>query len=158
MMKIKSSRARRPIIADVLMIITAMVMAVLVFVLAYQLLWSVTEIPHVNLMIEDAKAGSSDITIVHMGKSRIENAFAPDSSSHGYFLDGTTFKNLEVRINGTVYEGRASLNRGAISKPDFAAGDELELELGSDWVLHSGDSISVVYTPTGDTLQRVTVI
>jgi len=90
MMKIKSGRGGRPIIADVLMIITAMIMAVLVFVLA--------------------------------------------------FFGRYEFKNLEVRINGVVYEGWASLNRGAISKQDFAAGDELELGFGTDWILRPGDS------------------
>ena len=54
------------------------------------------------------------------------------------------------------FEGWESLNSGEVAKPDFEGGDELELGLGPRR-LHYGDSITVLYTPTGDILQRVKV-
>ena len=107
----------------------------------------------VSMLIEDAEVGASNITIVHLGRDVIIDAFAP-SSPPSYFVDAAIFENIEVRINGSVYEGWASLNRGEIAKSDFEVGDELELGLasGSGWTLSTGDKITVVYVPGGQVL------
>jgi len=149
-------KAVSSVIGELLMIVVVVVVAALVIAFAYDLVWSATEVSPVNIVIEDAKPGSSNVTIVHMGGNKIGNAFAP---SYDYKVNASIFENMEVRINGAIYEGWASLNGGAISKSDFAGGDELELGLGSgsDWSLHSGDSITVVYTPTGEILLRLKV-
>ena len=153
-MLLKDNKAVSPVIGELLMIVVVVVVAAVVIAFAYNLVWSATEVSPANIVIEDAEVGSSNVTIVHMGGDKISNAFVP---SYVYKVNASIFENIEVRINGEVYEGWASLNNGAISKPDFAAGDELELGLGAGWRLHSGDSIAVVYTPTGDILQRVKV-
>ncbi|MEA2033355.1 MAG: hypothetical protein U9N41_07220 [Euryarchaeota archaeon] len=59
---------------------------------------------------------------------------------------------MEVRINGSVYDGWASLNAGEISKRNFAVGDELELGFASGSKLSHGDTITVVYAPSGQVL------
>lgn len=153
-LKINDDRAVSPVIGEMLMIVVVVIIAALLIAFVYNLVWSATEAPSVNILLEGASIGSSNITIVHMGGDKIGNAFTP---SYDYKVNASTFDNIEVRINGTVYEGWASLNRGAISKLDFVAGDELELGLGPSWKLRSGDSITIVYTPTRDVLQRVTV-
>ena len=147
-------KAVSPVVGELLMIVVVVVVAALVVAFTYNLVWSATEVSPVIIVIEDAKSGSSNVTIVHMGGSTIGYAFAP---SYDYSVNASIFKDLEVRLNGAIYEGWASLNSGAISKADFAVGDELELGLGPDWRLHSGDSITVVYTPTGGILLRVKV-
>ena len=146
-------KAVSPVIGELLMIVVVVVMAVLVIAFAYHLVWSATEVSPVKILIEDAKAGSSNVTLVHMGGDKIGNAFAP---SYDYKVNATIFENMEVRLNGAIYDGWASLNAGEIAKPDFEVGDELELGLCPER-LHPGDSITVVYTPTGDILQRVKV-
>ena len=100
--------------------------------------------PSVSIVIEDAEVGASNITIVHLGGDVVRDAFAP-SSPPSYFLNAAIFENMEVRINGSVYEGWASLNTGKIAKRDFAVGDELELGFGPESKLSQGDTITVVY-------------
>lgn len=98
------------------------------------------------MTIENAYAGSSKITLIHHGGDTIVNAFKGNPPYWNY---------LEVRINGAVFSDILTLNGATVSSGDFKPGDELELSLDSG--LNSDDSISVVYTPTGDLLQRATV-
>ncbi len=148
----REDKAVSPVIGEILMVVVAVVIAVMLIAFAYHIVWSVTEVPSIDLLIEGAEIGSSNITIIHMGGNKIGDAFAP---SYTYNLNASIFKNLEVRINGAVYEGWASLNGGAISKSDFAGGDELELGLNRR--LSLGDTISVVYVPGGQILAREVV-
>ncbi len=148
----KDDRAVSPVIGEILMVVVAVVIAALLIAFAYNIVWSASEVSSTNIIIEDAEVGSSNITIVHMGGNKIGNAFVP---SYAYKLNASTFENLEVRIDGAVYEGWASLNDGAISKSDFAAGDELELGLNRQ--LSPGDTISVIYVPGGQILAREAV-
>lgn len=151
-MLLKDDKAVSPVIGEILMIAVVVVMAAVLVAFAYNIVWSSTEVPSTNLVIEGAEVGSSNITIVHMGGNKIGNAFAP---SYVYKLNASIFEDLEVKIDDAVYEGWASLNSGAISKSDFAGGDELEL--GLDRQLSRGDSISVIYVPGGQMLAREVV-
>lgn len=151
---LRDDKAVSPVVGEILMVVLVIIIAAVVAAFAYGAVQSAAEVSSINILLEGASIGSSNITIVHMGGDKIGNAFTP---SYDYKVNASTFDNIEVRINGTVYEGWASLNRGAISKLDFVAGDELELGLGPSWKLRSGDSITIVYTPTRDVLQRVTV-
>ena len=153
---LEDDKAVSSVIGEVLMIAVVIVIAAGVVTFAYDLVWSSKEKLSVSILIEDAEAGASNITLAHVGGDEVRGAFTP-SSPPSYFVNATIFENMEVRINGAIYEGWASLNSGAISKADFAGGDELELGLGAGWRLHSGDSITVVYTPTGDILRRMKV-
>ncbi len=148
----REDKAVSPVIGEILMVVVAVVIAAMLIAFAYHIVWSVTEVSSIDLIIEDAELGSSNITIVHMGGNKIGDAFAP---SYAYNLNASIFKNLEVRIDGAVYEGWASLNGGAISKSDFAGGDELELGLNRQ--LSLGDTISVIYVPGGQILAREVV-
>ena len=102
--------------------------------------------PNTALVIEDARAGSSKITLIHKSGDTIVDAFKENAPY---------WNSLEVRIHGAIYEGDVKLNGGAVSAGDFKPGDELELSL--DRELTSGDTVTVIYTPTGDLLQRVKI-
>jgi flagellin-like protein len=146
---LRDDKAVSSVIGEVLMIAVVIVIAAGVVTFAYDLVWSSKEKLSVSILIEDAEAGASNITLAHMGGDEIRDAFAP-SSPPSYFVNATIFENMEVKINGAIYEGWASLNTEEVAKPDFEVGDELELGLG--WKLSQGDRIAVVYVPSGQVL------
>lgn len=150
---LRDNKAVSSVIGEVLMIAVVIVIAAGVVTFAYDLVWSSKEKLSVSILIEDAEAGASNITLAHMGGDRVRDAFAPSSSSPpSYFVNATIFENMEVRINGAIYEGWASLNTEEVAKPDFEVGDELELGLGAGWQLSQGDRITVVHVPGGQVL------
>lgn len=102
--------------------------------------------PNTALTMFDASAGSSKITLIHKSGDTIVDAFKENAPY---------WNSLEIRIHGAIYEGDVKLNGGAVSAGDFKPGDELELSL--DRELTSGDSVTVIYTPTGDIMQRVKI-
>jgi flagellin-like protein len=154
---LKDNRAVSSVIGEILMIAVAIIIAALVAAFSYDILYGSLQVSSVNILVDGAKAGSPLIAIVHMGGDALANAFSPASEPE-HFLNESIFENLEVRINGTIYEGNASLNRGPISKSVFEVGDELELELGPDRQLSVGDSISVVFLPSGQVLRWTVVV
>ncbi len=100
--------------------------------------------PSVALIIEDAKVGKTSITLIHHGGDTIVESFKNGN-----------WHNLEVKYNGVVIDtSKTTLNGGALDNNDFKAGDELAMVVP---MLSSGDVITVIYTPTGDILQKVTV-
>ena len=148
----KDDTAISPVIGEMLMIVVVFILAAILAVYAYSVLDSATEISTATILIEGAEAGSSSITIVHMGGDIVPHAFTP---SHSCFVNDSVFNVLEVRINGAVFEGFATLNSGAIAKSDFEVADELTLELGQP--LSSGDHISVIYVPGGQIIREFDV-
>jgi FlaG/FlaF family flagellin (archaellin) len=145
-------KALSPVIGEILIIAMVAVMAAIVAAYAYNILDSATGVSSATIVIEGAEAGSSRITIVHMGGDKIPNAFTPSSEC---FVNESVFNNLEVKINGAIYEGDATLNSGEIAKSDFTAADELALKL--DHPLSSGDVIRVIYVPVGQIMREFEV-
>ena len=166
----KDERAVSPVIGIILMIAITVVIAAVVAAFAYGLIGGVTTSPRAALVVEDAVVGNNRITVLHHGGETVTTAFK----------NGVTVKNgwdaLQVKINGQIFDldpkgvgTEISLNDTTIKQGDtdesnwktkwgttkFAAGDELELKLTN--TLKSGDTIAVVYTPSGDILQRVKV-
>jgi len=139
------------VIAEVLLIAIVVVLGAIVVAFTSGLVRDELNNPSVSILIEDAQPGASNITIVHLGRDDVRDAFAP-ASQPSYFVNASIFKNIQVRINGSIYKGWASLNTEGIAKPDFEVGNELELGFGPDWTLSQGDSITVVYVPTGRVL------
>ena len=154
---LKDNRAVSAVLSENLMISVVIIIAALVAAFSYDILHGSLQVSSVNILVDGAKAGSSLVAIVHMGGDDIPNAFSPASEPE-HFLNESVFDNLEVRINGAIYEGNASLNRGPLSKSDFEVGDELELELGPDRRLSVGDSISVVFLPSDQVLRWTVVV
>ncbi|MGB2843075.1 MAG: hypothetical protein WBC40_11485 [Halobacteriota archaeon] len=153
MQSLSGDRAGASAIGAVLMVAVVEVVAAVVAGFTTGVVWSTVINPHVSIVIEDAEAAASHITLVHIGREEVKNAFAP-SSPPSYFLNVTVFENMEIRINGSVYEGWASLNAGEIAKRNFVVGDELELGFasGSGRTLSHGDTITIVYAPNGQVL------
>ncbi len=145
------------VIGVILMIAITVVIAAVVAAFAYGIIGGVTKAPSSSVVIENARRGETNVTILHHGGDIISDAFTSEGA----------WRNIDVRANGkpcTVDNGNASLNgtwnSGNWGATDFAPGDELEINvsaaaLGS--ALASGDTIAVVYTPSGDMLQRVKV-
>ncbi len=155
---LKDTKAVSPVIGDIMMIAVVIVITAFVVAFAYNVLQSATKMKTVNVIVEGATVGSDRITVVHMGGGTVVDAFTVNSTYPSYFVNARTFNNLEVRINGVVYEGWGSLNRKELSKSDFEVGDELVLELGPTRQLSSGDRISVIFVPNGQTLSLTIVV
>jgi FlaG/FlaF family flagellin (archaellin) len=149
-------RAISPVLAEVLLIALVVIIAAILAAFAYGLLAQSTKITSMNLQIEGAKVESSSIIIIHMGGDTISNAFTANASAPTHHLNESVFNVLEVRINGAVFEGNATLNTEAIEKPEFKAGDELVLQLEDP--LESGDRISVLFVPSNQVLLWTVVV
>jgi FlaG/FlaF family flagellin (archaellin) len=160
----KDEHAVSPVIAVVMMIGVTVIIQAVVASFAFDITSHEMETPNVAVVIEGADQGSSSITIVHYGGDTIVNAFSGTTNGQ---LGTAKWNAMEVRINGAVFAENDSANQttrlngatkfGAV---DFKAGDELKLDLSdsAQVSLRAGDSISVTFTKTGDTLRRVTVI
>lgn len=166
----KDERAVSPVIGIILMIAITVVIAAVVAAFAYGLIGGVTTSPRAALVVEDAVVGKDRITLLHHGGETITTAFRDGASGTTHGWDA-----LEVRINGRTFaldntvgtsislNGSTPITSGSTPEQwetkwkttKFAPGDELELVLKN--TLKSGDTIAVVYTPSGDILQRVKV-
>ena len=109
---LKDERAVSTVIGEFLMITVVIIIAAMLAAYAAGILQTVLKVNSVNIMIEGAKPGSDQILIMHMGGDTLSNAFQPTDDQ---VLNETVCKNLEIRINGAIYNGSASLNRGPIS-------------------------------------------
>lgn len=143
-------------LGEVLLIAVVLLIGVVVAAFAYSILAQSTRISLAKFYVEGASVGSSSLTIVHMGGTSIPGAFAVNASAPAQHLDGTVYNALEVRLNGALFEGNATLNSGAIAKPEFEAGDELILQL--DDTLESGDRISILFVPSNQVLHWSVVV
>lgn len=148
-------RAVSTVIGEVMMIAVVIVIAAVLAGYASELLQSSLKVNSVNILIEGARADSNRVTIVHMGGDTISNAFRPTDER---FLNASICENLEIRINGAIYNGSATLNRGPISKANFGMADEVELLLAPGSELKTGDSISVVFLPSDQVLRWTVVV
>jgi FlaG/FlaF family flagellin (archaellin) len=153
---LKDQRAVSPVLAEVFMIMVVIIAAAMLAAYSYNLLEHTSEISSVILQIEGARVGSSTITIVHMGGDTISNAFTVNASAPTYHLNESVFNVLEVLLNGALFDGNATLNTGAIAKPEFEAGDELVLQLEDP--LESGDRISILFVPSNQVLHWTVVV
>ena len=155
----KDEQAVSPVIAVIMLIAITVVIAAVVAAFAYGIIGSVNKAPSTALVVEGAVSGfnPTDVTIIHHGGDKILDAF-----NTSYIGDNSTdpWADLEVRYNGaTVQNGTEAtdimVNDGGFGNhSDFIAGDEVTILFGE---LSAGDSITIVYTPTENVLQRITV-
>ncbi|MCD6456560.1 MAG: type IV pilin, partial [Methanophagales archaeon] len=142
----------------VIMVLIAAVVAAL----AYVITKGVQKAPSAVLVVEGANANSDKLKIIHHGGDTIINAFCnpEEGGAKGQFAGDWNY--LEVRHKGKLctLSGKSRLNGDDTWNPGpnnymhFAPGDELEI-MGLS--LKAGDSIVILYTQTGDILQRTTV-
>ena len=153
----KDEQAVSPVIAVIMLIAITVVIAAVVAAFAYGIIGGVKKAPNCALVVDGANRASDELIIIHHGGDTIVDAFAAGSQ-----IGTSNWSAMEMRINGAVFEDisgntATTLNDVAIAgADDFEAGDELAFNLTTD-ELQSGDSIAIVFTPTGDLLQRVTV-
>lgn len=152
----QDERAVSPVIGVIMMIAITVVISAVVASFAYGIIGGVKRAPDSSLVVEDANVGNKNITVIHYGGDTIVDAFT----------SGPDWDSMEVRVNGETHDinNNTALN-GTWSDSGwgttyFKPGDELELNVSAG-VLHraleSGDSITILYTPTGDVFQRVKV-
>ncbi len=153
---LNEQRAASPVLGEVLLIAVVIIIGAVVAAFAFSLFAQSTKITSARLMIDGAAVGSSSIRIIHMGGDTIPRAFAANASAPAQQLDEAVFNDLEVRLNGALFAGKATLNTGAITKPGFEAGDELVLQLGDP--LKPGDRISILFVPGNQVLHWTVVV
>lgn len=153
----KDKRAVSPVIGVIMMIAITVVIAAVVAAFAYGIIGGVTKAPSAALHLEDAYGGSTNITMIHYGGDPIGNAFTFNASDLSY--TAAPWGDLELRRNGAAVTTDCwfAMNGTTVGTAKFKAGDELEIGFGSDKPLVSGDSLVVIYMPSGDILQRVKV-
>jgi FlaG/FlaF family flagellin (archaellin) len=151
-----------PVIAVIMMIFVTVIVQAVMAAFAFDFVQEL-KTPNVAVVIEGADQGSTSITIIHYCGDTIVNAFSGTTNGQ---LGTANWSAMEVRINGAVFaerdpaKGTTRLNGATgFGAADFKAGDELKLDLSdsAQGTLRAGDSISVIYATTGDTLRRVTV-
>ena len=153
----KDEQAVSPVIAVIMLIAITVVIAAVVAAFAYGIIGGVKKAPNCALVVDGAVASGNklNVTMIHHGGDTIVEAFSNNPEG----ATGLLWNKLEVRYNGGVFNGTSYLNgvdNGTIwTNGDFKAGDELKLYFDSG--LDSGDSLTVVFKPTGDVLQRITV-
>ena len=156
---VKNEEAVSPVIGVILMIAITVVIAAVVASFAYGIIGGVAKAPNSALVVEDARVGNTNITVIHHGGDTIVDAF--DTSDPG----NVTWKNLMVKYNGEDINWTATSNSvtlGGDTDANFASGEQLDINVtagisGLSTGLTSGDTLTVVYTVTGDIMQRVKV-
>ena len=156
----KDDKAVSPVVAVIMLIAITVVIAAVVAAFAYGIIGGVTRAPSSAFVVEGAVTGDdvTHVTIIHHGGDKILDAFYNDP--------GDPWHMLEVRYNGAAINLTAQtggvtdiwLNDDDLdtgSDTMFDAGDELKLNFSTG--LEAEDSITIVYTPTEDIMQRITV-
>jgi len=145
----KEEEAVSPVVGVIMMIAITVVIAAVVAAFAYGIIGGVKKAPNSALVVEDAVADSKQVKIIHHGGDTIINAFNGTGDAND------DFKNLKIKVNGVdrVWNNVS----GAIGDDDtnFESGEQITLTVDA---LVSGDTIAMVFAPTGDILQRVSVM
>ena len=158
----QDEKAVSPVIAVIMLIAITVVIAAVVAAFAYGIIGGVTRAPSSAFVVEGAIVGDemTNVTIIHHGGDKILEAFDTGDNNNPWH-------DLEVRYNGApinisdttmVNVSAILLNGQNMTKAAdavFNAGDELQLTFEDG--LDPGDSITVVYTPTEDIMQRIVV-
>ena len=139
-------RAVSPVIGVILMIAITVVIAAVVASFAYGIIGGVAKAPNAALVFEDADSGKTTVTLIHHGGDTITDAFK-DSC--------TNWSDIMVKHNGADINWSGNVIPSDTSNNNFGSGEELKIKVTP--ALVSGDTLTVVYTPTGDVLQRVKV-
>ncbi|MGB2843078.1 MAG: type IV pilin N-terminal domain-containing protein [Halobacteriota archaeon] len=142
---VKNEEAVSPVIGTILMVAITVVIAAVVASFAYGIIGGVTKAPSPALVVDDARVGNYNVTVIHYGGDTIVDAFT---------TDGDDWRNLKVKYNGVDIPW-ANVMAGGNGDKNFASGEQLKISVTT--ALVSGDAITVVYLPTGDIMQRVKV-
>ncbi|MGB2843076.1 MAG: type IV pilin N-terminal domain-containing protein [Halobacteriota archaeon] len=145
---VKNEEAVSPVIGVILMIAITVVIAAVVASFAYGIIGGVAKSPNAALVVEDARIGHTNVTVIHHGGDTIVDAF------DGVGLGDGNWSNLEVKLNGNTITWANNVVEGGNADDNFVSGEQLTIKVDT---LTSGDTLTVVYIATGDILQRVKV-
>ena len=162
-MSLKDKDATSPVVAVIMMIALTVMIAAVATAFASGIINELKKTPNAAFAVEGAHHGSTSMTIIHLGRDTIGAAFTDATNGQ---LGAANWSALEVRVNGVAFAETDPANattrlNGAtgFGAANFEVGDELKLVLSDSAIgaLKAGDSISIVYIKTGETLRRVTV-
>lgn len=142
----EDERAVSPVIGVILMIAITVVIAAVVAAFAYGIIGGVSKSPNSALVVEDAQVDSTNVTIIHHGGDTITDAY----NSTDVPID---WDSITVKYNGANIPW-ADVVEGGDNDANFESGEQLKVKVTA---LVSGDTISVIYIPSGDIMQRVKV-
>jgi len=141
---VKNEEAVSPVIGVILMIAITVVIAAVVASFAYGIIGGVAKAPNSALVVEDARVGNTNITVIHHGGDTIVDAFTVSAGN---------WSNLLVKHNGKDIPD-ANMTVSDTTNDNFESGEEIRITVAT---LQSTDTVTVVYTVTGDIMQRVKV-
>jgi FlaG/FlaF family flagellin (archaellin) len=98
---LKDHHAVSPVLSEVLMIIVVAVAAGFLTAYAYTLLHTM-DTGAINIMVEGARAGSSSVTIVHMGGDKVVEAFTVNDAAPVYYLNESGFNEMSSRCGSVA--------------------------------------------------------
>jgi flagellin-like protein len=144
-------RGVSPVIATVLLIVVTVMLVSVVAVVSMGLVGRITPPVFADLLVENYYAGMDNgfITIYFSNGDNLRDAFARDAQG------GIVLRNLVIRIDGKAPSKIILNNDESFTKPDFEAGDYLQVEIPKS--LSFGSVISIAWKPTGQTLRYVKV-
>ena len=143
---VKNEEAVSPLIGSILMVALTVVIAAAIASFAYGIIGGVTKAPSSALVVDDARVGNTNITVIHYGGDTIVDAFTTGAAG---------WSDLKVKYNGVDIPW-ANVTAGGNGDEDFSSGEQLKISVTTPLV--SGDAITMVYLPTGDIMQRVKVV
>ena len=141
----ENEEAVSPVIGVIMMIAITVIIAAIVAAFAFSSIGDIQKAPSTALVVEDAGVGSPKITIIHYGGDTITNAFNLTAEK----WDKMTVKRNGTDIDFSMYVTPPSGNN------NFEAGEEIKISMLPNLV--SDETITVVYTPSGDVLQRIKI-
>ena len=142
----KDERAVSPVIGVILMIAITVVLAAVVASFTYGIIGEVSRAPNAALVFENADPSKTNITLVHHGGNSITNAFSGSTPSN--------WGDMKVKLNGADITWQGNVMVCGNNNTNFESGEQLTIKVPA---LASGDTLSVIYIPTGDFLQRARV-
>lgn len=150
----KDKQAVSPVIGVIMMIAITVVISAVIAAFAFGIIGGVQRAPNAAMVIEDARKGSESITVIHHGGDAVVNAFLDDNND----TKADNWDCIMVLRNGpaVVWENNVTANQYESGELDFEVGEQLEIKMSPK--LNSGDTIAIIYIPTGDILQRVKVM
>lgn len=143
---VKNEEAVSPVIGVILMIAITVVIAAVVASFAYGIIGGVAKSPNSALVIEDATVTKTNVTIIHHGGDTITDAYNSTDKP-------ADWDSIIIKQNGADIAW-SDVVEGGDNDANFESGEQLKVKVTE---LESGHTISVVYIPSGDILQRVKV-
>ena len=145
----EDENAVSPVVGVIMLIAITVVIAAVVAAFAYGIIGGVASAPNAALVVENGRSGETYFKVIHHGGDTITEAFDSVDADNKTVV---AWDNLIIKVDGnTIAAG--NVTEGGNGDADFSAGEQLNIT----HALLAGSTITVVFDPTDDVLQRVAV-